>query len=238
MGEFKAKCPSSVMSVHIADLANTTPGALSLQIRSRLMPKVYVVVAPSGPMDFSGLIGSTICTSRREGKRPVKFTVIDSNSLFKSGGHSAAIEDRLSKASFTAEAPDSVPATLWKDLFTEALQTSANPMGTFIVTNFPTPCCLTSTPTIRDQFSMLESISSFMGIVHVKVTEQCYNRCVGNNFNAYDNFENEVKNATLVQFGADRIRDCIVDENSAEEAAKVVAADFLSFQEKAEQARR
>jgi len=145
----------------------------------------------------------------------------------------------LSKAAFTAEAPDTVPAPLWKELFTEALQTSANPMGTFLVTNFPTPCSVTSTPTIRDQFSMLESICTFMGIIHVKVDESCHNSCVGGNYDAYSNFESQVKNATLVQFGADKIKECIIDQvNTPEEAAKMVADDFLSFQEKAEQARR
>ena len=36
-------------------------------------------------MDFSGLVANAICTSRREGRRPVKFTIIDSDSLFKPG---------------------------------------------------------------------------------------------------------------------------------------------------------
>lgn len=174
----------------------------------------------------------------------MKFTIIDSDSLFKSGGHSSAIEDKLSKAAFTAAAPDAVPAPLWKELFTEALQASANPMGSFIVTNFPTPCSVTSSPTIRDQFSMLESICTFMGIIHVKVAENAYHRCVGSRgeaseYEAYDSFETQVKNATLVQFGADKIKECIVDQvGSAEEAAKTVAADFLAFQEKSEQTRR
>jgi len=242
MEEFKAKCPSSVFSVQMADVAasNTTPEALSLQIRSRLLPKVYVLVAPNGKTDFSGLIANTICTSRREGKRPVKFTIIDCEALFKPGGHTPAIEDKLSKAAFAAEASDTVAAPLWRDLFTEALQASANPMGTFIVTNFPTPCSVTSTPTIRDQFSMLESISSFMGIVHVKVTENSFAQCVASgDYSAYDNFESQVKNATLVQFGADRIKECVIDGvTSTQEAAQLVAADFMAFQEKAEQARR
>jgi hypothetical protein len=240
MEEFKAKCPSSVMSVNMADAiaTNMTPEALHLQVRNKLLPKVYVLVAPSGKSDFGSCIANTICTSRREGKRPVKFTIIDSESLVKPGGHSSAIEDKLRKAAFTADSPDALPATLWKELFAEALQMSANPMGTFLVTNFPTPCSVTSTPTIRDQFSMLESISTFMGIIHVKVTDSCYSQCVGGDYDAYDSFENQVKNATLVQFGTEKIKDCIIDQvNSADEAAKIVAADFLSFQEKAEQAR-
>jgi len=148
-------------------------------------------------------------------------------------------EDKLSRAAFTADAPDTVPASLWKELFEEALQASANPMGSFLVTNFPTSCCLTSTPTIRDQFSMLESISTFMGIVHVTLSEAAYTRCVAAkagdtvDFAAYSSFEGQVKNATLVQFGADKIKECVIDqEKSAEDAARAVAADFLAFQER------
>jgi hypothetical protein len=235
--EFKAKCASSVLSVSMKEVLASTTTAIHLQIRDRLRPKVYVLVAPAGKADFSGLVANTICTSRREGKRPTKFTIIDSNSLFMAGGHSKAIEDKLSKASFTAGAPDTVPAPLWKELFEEALQASANPMGSFLVTNFPTPCCLTSTPTIRDQFSMLESVSTFMGIVHVTLSEGSYSRCVSKgeavDYAAYSEFESQVKNATLVQFGADKIQDCFVDQaKSAEDAARTVAADFMAFQEK------
>jgi hypothetical protein len=240
--EFQAKCAASVMSVDMNPeaAASTTPEALQVQIRTKLLPNVYVLMAPAGKADLSGTIANTICTSRREGKRPVKVTIIDSNSLFKPGGHSAAIEDKLSKAAFTAQSPDAVPAPLWKELFTEAMQSSANPMGTFLVTNFPTPCCMTTTPTIRDQFSMLESISTFMGIIHVKVAESAYSRVVGGgDYATYDGFENQVKNATLVQFGADKIKEVVVEQvETAAEAAKTVAAEFLAFQEKAEQARR
>lgn len=241
MEEFKAKCAPSVFSVNMAEVvaANLTSDALHQQIRSKLLPKVYVLVAPSGKADFSSIIANAICTSRREGKKAAKFTIIDSTTLFKAGGHGSALEDKLAKAAYTADAPDAVPAPLWKELFTEALQTSANPMGTFIVTNFPTPCCLTSTPTIRDQFSMLESISTFMGIVHVKVSQTAYQRCVGSaDYDMYSTFESQVKDATLVQFGTDKIKECVVDQiNNVAEAAQVVAADFLTFQEKAEQSR-
>jgi adenylate kinase family enzyme/nucleoside diphosphate kinase len=239
--EFKAKCSPSVFSVNMADLtaANVTSEALHLQIRNRCLPKVYVLVAPSGQIDFSSIIANTICTSRREGKRAAKITVIDSNSLFKPGGHSKAIEDKLGKAAFTAESPDAVPAPLWKELLVEALQTSANPMGTFLVTNFPTPCCMTSTPSIRDQFSMLESISSFMGVLHVSVADNVYTRCVGDgDYAQYAKFDSQVKDTTLVQFGANRIKECTIDQiDSIAEAANAVAADFMAFQEKAEQRR-
>jgi hypothetical protein len=171
----------------------------------------------------------------------VKFTTIDSSTLFLPGGHSSEIEDKLRKEAFTAEAPDAVSVPLWKELFAEAMKQSANPLGTFVITNFPTPCCLTSSPTIRDQFSMLESISTFMGIIHVKVSEKAYSMCVADDgeYAQYADFEGQVKSAALVQVGSDKIKECVVDQcSSADDAAKTAAADFLSFHEKAEQARK
>lgn len=242
--EFKAKCGPIVMTVNMKEVAeaNTPPETISMQVRTRLLPKVYVLVAPAGKNGFSGRIANAICTSRREGqKRPVKFTTIDSSTLFLPGGHSSAIEDKLRKEAFTAEAPDAVSVPLWKELFAEAMKQSANPLGTFVITNFPTPCCLTSSPTIRDQFSMLESISTFMGIIHVKVSEKAYSMCVADDgeYAQYADFEGQVKSAALVQVGSDKIKECVVDQcSSADDAAKTAAADFLSFHEKAEQARK
>jgi hypothetical protein len=247
--EFKAKSAPTVMSLSVADITGDAPrltvDGINVQICNRLKPKVYVLVAPSGKVDLGSLIANAVCTARREGKKGTKFTVIDSDALFTLGGHSSELEDKLSKASYTADAPDTVPASLWKELFTEALQKSANPMGTFFVTNFPTPSSVTSTPTIRDQFSMLESITQFMGIMHVKLSDAAYQRCAAgkpvgpDDIASYENFYEKVKNGTIVQFGAEKIRECVIDNcSSAEDAAKTAAADFLAFQEKAEQARR
>jgi len=247
--EFKNKCAPCVMSVNWTErldsgLAPDVINAqLSTEVRKRLLPKVYVLVAPSGSLDFSSLIANAICTERKEGARPVKFTIINSDSLFKPGGHTKEIEEKLSKAAFMADTPDSVPASLWKELFTEALQQSANPMGSFIVTNFPTACCLTSSPTVRDQFSMLESISTFMGVMHVQVSETAFARCCGNGkgdaFADYSEFSLQVNKKIVEQFGSEKIKECIIDQvGNADEAAKTAAADFLSFHEKAEQVRR
>merc|ERR1711920_349351 len=101
------------------------------------------------------------------------FTVVDANAIFKPGKHSTAIEDALHRASFTAEAPDCLPAKLWVDLFTEAFSSSSNPMGPFVITNFPTACAVTGRgPTVRDQFCMLESIASLGGIFHCHLTDE------------------------------------------------------------------
>jgi len=249
MEEFKAKCAASLISVNMAEvaLANTTSATLQTQIRSRLLPKVYVLVAPARfrGAEFSRLIANTICTARREGSKQMKLTVIDSSSIFRPGGHSSAIEDRLSKAAFTASAPDAVPAPLWIDIFREALQSSANPMGDFLVTNFPTPCCMNSTLTIRDQFAMLKSISTFMGAVHVKVTADAANPVLYNagfdklkDFD-YASFDDQVRSITLVQNEAEKLSFMQVDEaKSVDETVRTVAAEFSSFREKAEQSLR
>mmetsp|Transcript_97952 Transcript_97952/g.153175 ORF Transcript_97952/g.153175 Transcript_97952/m.153175 type:complete len:1502 (-) Transcript_97952:162-4667(-) len=248
--EFKNKCAPSVMSVNwtekLAALGpEPSPEVLNLQlneeIRSRLLPKVYVLVAPSGKLDFSSLVANAVCTERKDGGRPPKFSIVDADAIFRPGGHSAAIEEKLVKAAFTSEAPDTVSASLWKELFIEALKKSSSPMGPFIVTNFPTPCSLTSSPTVRDQFSMLESVSTFMGIFHVKVGEAAYQCCVdqATNYAAYADSQGEVQKKTIEQFGAERMKECIIDQcSSAYEAAKIAAADFLAFYEKAEQTRR
>jgi len=248
--EFKGKCAPSVMSVNWAEqLAATgpepSPEAANVQlhrdIRKRLLPKVYVLVAPSGKLEFSSLVADAICTERKDGARPPKFSIIDSDSVFKPGGHSKMLEEKLSKAAFTSESPDCVSASLWKELFSEALQRSGNPMGPFIVTNFPTPCSMKSNPTVRDQFSMLESISTFMGIMHIKVGEAAFPVCVGEKdvYVACADFQGDVQKKTVEQFGAERMKECVIDQcSSAEEAAKIAAVDFLSFYEKAEQTRK
>jgi len=236
---FEEKCPVSSLSVEWNSEAVPEQQHLQLNqvIRRRLLPRVYVVMAPSGRTDFSGLIASSICTTKQEGKRASKFTVVNSEDLFKCGGHGTAIEDKLSKAAFTAETLDQLPAPLWVELFTEALAQSANPMGTFLVTNFPTPCSVKSTPTIRDQFGMLESITTFMGILRVKLTEGAYARYCSENpadWVAYEAFDDIVYDTNLKQFSASLICDCVVEDmGKPEEAAKRVASQFLEFQDKA-----
>jgi hypothetical protein len=248
--EFKGKCAPSVLSVNWAerlqatgseepaeqaDIANSK---LNMEIQKRLLPKVYVLVAPSGKFEFSSKVASAICTMQKDGSRPPKFSIVDSAAVFRPGGHSSALEDKLRKAAFTSEAPDCVPASLWKELFTEALQQSGSPTGPFIVTGFPTPSAMKMNPTIRDQFSMLETVSAFMGIVHVKVSEAAYPVCVEQNadYSAYADFQGEVQKKTIEQFGAERMKECVIDKcSSADEAAQLAAADFMAFYEKAEQ---
>lgn len=86
---------------------------------------------------------------------------------------------------------------------------------------------------------MLESISTFMGILHVTVADTAYPRCVGSgDFAQYATLDSQIQDATLVQFGAEKIKQCTIDQvSSITEAASAVAADFMAFQEKAEQSR-
>jgi len=233
---FEEKCPTSCLKVDYASVKSSEE--LAKVVRKRLFPRVYVITAPSGRADFSGLVASAVCTARREGKRPMKFTVINSEDLFKSGGHGSAIEDKLSKAAFTASTPDELPAPLWVELFGEALAQSANPMGTFLVTNFPTPCSARSSPTIRDQFDMLESITTLVGILHVKLTEAAFARYCSDSpaeWTAYEDFDAMVYDTNLKQFSSSLICDCVIDDmGKPEEAAKKAAAQLLDFQDKAE----
>lgn len=233
---FEEKCPASLIQIDV----KKPPQEMGELIRKRLLPHVYVIAAPSGVNDFSGFVIDAICTSGKEGARPAKFTAIDCNQLFQKGGHNASIEDRLHKASFMAEAPDALPTKLWVDLFKEAFAKSANPMGTFLVSNFPTPCSVTSSPTIRDQFHMLEPNSTLKGVLRVKVTEAAFRHfCTDDTeaWNAYQSFDDKVYNQIIVQFGMQNICDCTVqDTRHPEEAANKVAAEFLRFQEKMDQA--
>merc|ERR1719450_906433 len=91
-------------------------------IKKCLLPKVYIVVGPSGVSDFSNLVAGAICASK--GKKMSKYTVIDSATCFAKGSHSAALEKKLAKATFSASAPDCVPVSLWLECFGEAIAKS------------------------------------------------------------------------------------------------------------------
>jgi len=203
-------------------------------VKKRLRPKVYIVVGPSGNADFSGIVAGAIANSKGS---KTKFGVIDSSSLFRKGNRSAALEDRLAKASFAADSPDCVPASLWLELFTDAFAKSANPMGTFLITNFPTVGCLGSGITVRDQFGMLESISTLVGVLHMKLSTSAFSECCSSrpeDLEGYLSFDEKVYQQLLVQYGNSMMCDCMVDSASDPEgAAAKVAASFHSFREKA-----
>merc|ERR1712232_1070612 len=160
------------------------------QVKGNMKPRAYIVVTPPGANDFGSLVAEAICTSKREAKkgaesggglksgpqRPQKFTVLDAREMVKLGRHRPDIETRLAKALFAADAPDCLSISLWAELFQEAFDQSPDPCGTFLVTNFPTPCSVqthSSGPTIRDQFHILAEASN-MRVLYVKFSEVAF----------------------------------------------------------------
>jgi adenylate kinase family enzyme/nucleoside diphosphate kinase len=210
------KAPGTKLS-----LAHTMkPAEMGELIKKRLMPKVFVLVCPSGSAPFSSMVADVLCTKG-------KYTILDCNDIVSSGGHSPELEERLTKTLRTAEAPDALPASLWTALFEEAFAKSANPMGTFLVTNFPTPCAVRSCPTIRDQFCMLESISVLGGILHVSLSEEAFKQCCSESAEAlsdYQVFDQSVKDQALAQFAESSICEATVeDAKNSKSAAESVA---------------
>jgi len=208
------------------------------QVSKRLLPCVYVLVAPTGRSNVSRYIANAICAAKAEGSKPTKFTIIDSRTLFSRGSHSPDLEEKLTQAAFTAETPDQLPASLWIDLFKEAFTNSPNPMGNFLITNFPTDCCMTGSPMIHDQFDMLEGICAFAGILHVKLSEDTFTDLCSDKadeVDAYLQFSEAVKESTLVQFGSTMICEPKLegkDADSMPQMAKKVLAEFTAFREK------
>lgn len=142
-----------------------------------LLPRAYVVVCPSGRAGLSNKVAGGLACSGKDGKdkRPIKFTVLDTNVLCEKGEHSADIEERLAMESFTSTSADALPVSLWTDLFKEAFAKSPNPLGNFVIVNMPTTSTgVSGVPSIRDQFNMLEGICTLVGIIVVECTEDGY----------------------------------------------------------------
>eukprot|EP00927_Polykrikos_kofoidii_P049532 TRINITY_DN43582_c0_g1_i1.p1 TRINITY_DN43582_c0_g1~~TRINITY_DN43582_c0_g1_i1.p1 ORF type:complete len:1526 (-),score=310.58 TRINITY_DN43582_c0_g1_i1:82-4659(-) len=239
-GLFKEKCPPSTTMVIQWNPETSKHDEISASIRERLRPGVFAIVAPRGAKtEFGKLIANAICISKREGKRPLKYTVVDSAELVKPEGHSAEIQDQLAKATFAAESAECLPANLWVDLFQEAFRKSANPMGTFLVTNFPTASSLRSSPTLRDQFHLLSQAGQLVGIVYVRLTDDAFRQYCSDDpedLADYKEFSEKVHKQGKVQLDPYQICEVTVGASeSLENMAAKVADDFRSFQEKAEQ---
>lgn len=236
---FEEQCPSTLLTLERTSMKAEQPLKAAEEmvelVREKLVPKAYVVIAPSGESDIGALITDLVCTSVKSNDRPVKFTVIDAMAIFQPGKHSTAIEDDLHKASFTAGAVDCLPAKLWTDLFNEAFSTSASPMGPFLITNFPTMSSMAGGPTVRDQFCMLESIARLGGILHVHLADESYTSCCSSSpedLQKYKHFDAEVQDQITKQYDRERICDCSIDsigESATAKATQKVCADFVSF---------
>eukprot|EP00929_Paragymnodinium_shiwhaense_P015313 TRINITY_DN123389_c0_g1_i1.p1 TRINITY_DN123389_c0_g1~~TRINITY_DN123389_c0_g1_i1.p1 ORF type:complete len:1512 (-),score=471.27 TRINITY_DN123389_c0_g1_i1:162-4697(-) len=239
-GLFKDKSPSSTMMVQWNPEDPNLRDTILADMKQMLRPKVFAVVAPQGTSEFSAAVADAICTTKREGGRPQKYTVVDCNELVKRGGgrHTTEIEDRLCKAMVSAEAPDRIPVSLWKDLFQEAFAQSNNPMGTFLITNFPTPCSMTSNPSIADQFHILGQSANLLGTFFVKLSEVAFAKFCSQDpadWTAYQAFDERVCTQGKVQFDRHQLCEAIVDgEQGLELTVAKLATEFHGFQTKAE----
>lgn len=216
-----------------------TPEELSSKIRTKLAPSIYLVLGPKGHVDLPELITERISTgSGADAASEQKFTVIDGSQLSKRGDHTAVLEDALLKASFTATLAggvDALPTRLWGDLLTEAFSKSANPMGTFLLTNFPSETCLRAGATIRDLLAVVESVSSIKGILHLKFSESGFSACCSEkaeDFAAYQQFDLKVYDQALAQFGTSRLlsANCHLEDSAqASDVSLTVAKEFFGF---------
>merc|ERR1719335_1025334 len=142
-----------------------------------MTPKAYVVISPLTAAAVGRHVGEAICSvSKAQDKKPVKFTLLDTEQLCKPGGHSQEIEEELTQVAMTAASPDALPVPLWTNLIKEAFQRSPNPLGNFVISNFPTACSTKSYPAVRDQFDILESLCTLQGIIFVNFTEDAYSK--------------------------------------------------------------
>lgn len=176
---------------------------------SGLLPRAYVVVGPSGKANLSNKVAMGLaCTGKEpKDKRPMKFTVLDTNVLCQKGEHSEDIEERLVRESFTSSCPDALPIPLWTDIFKEAFAKSPNPLGNFVIVNMPTPSAgVANAPGLRDQFNMLEGICTLVGIVVVQCTEDGYVKwCFdsADEANQYGDTLAKIEEYVEVQYGKD-----------------------------------
>lgn len=236
VGVFESRCARCLHCVSLADIKS--PEELSMSVRQLMRPRAYVIMAPCGKCEFGRLLSDAICNSQVSGKC-AKYTVIDCASLLESGVESSdLLKHKLYQASFTASGSRSLPVPLQAELFSDVFSRSANPMGTFIITNFPAPCTSRLNPTLRDQFCMLESICTIMGFLHVKLDDDSYTRwCSADpaELAAQKEFYDHVRDCILVQFGANKLFDSSPKRApTTDEAVRRVAQDFLTCQAKAE----
>jgi len=201
-------------------------------VKVKPLPKVYVVVAPSGSSDIASAATTAICNSATDGTKPAKMTVLDAMELFQAGKYSPELEEALHRASFAATAPDDLPMKLWLDIFNEAFEASSNPLGPFLIKNFPTPSAMAEGPKARDQFSWLSSVANLSGILHVHLSENTFRRCCSDvpaDANQYQRYDAEVHDQMLKQYGKSLICECFVDVDSPEAVTAAVCSGFLKY---------
>eukprot|EP00437_Effrenium_voratum_P048713 CAMPEP_0181525952 /NCGR_PEP_ID=MMETSP1110-20121109/69233_1 /TAXON_ID=174948 /ORGANISM="Symbiodinium sp., Strain CCMP421" /LENGTH=1445 /DNA_ID=CAMNT_0023656773 /DNA_START=54 /DNA_END=4392 /DNA_ORIENTATION=- len=232
---YKECCSGSLMTVDKKVAEN--PADITQMIQQKLLPTVYILLAPGGMSEFGNLVGEKICTLSTAGgiedALPTKYTVIDAMAICKRGNHEPAVEDALAKASFNADTPDNLPMKVWAELLKEAFMKSANPMGTFLLTNYPTDSSIKNN-IVRDQFAVVESLATLAGVLHVKLGAAAF-ACLCSTEaevqTAYDSADAKVHDQALAQFGQAALMECLLQEaTDAATAAHKVATQFFKDQ--------
>jgi adenylate kinase family enzyme len=211
------------------------------ELKKKLMPKTFVVVAP-GARQFGRALGAGLTTGAPRGQT---FTLINAESLPRRGNHSAEIEEELARYALVpgevpgqAQAP--LPTQMWVKLFAEAFANSADPLGSFVVVNFPTLTSVAGFPTPRDQLDALEQISSLEGLVSIEfVTDLALRKfCFGDGneaalseYKAYAAQVNEFIDLNYAAGADSKVVKIEVDEedDNVGSIAGRVAKDFFSL---------
>lgn len=238
---FSEQCPSAMVKLanfaipeEEQEKAADAEGLID-QVKAKLLPTVYVVVAPGGEDNFSMQVSDSIAATIKtpDGSRPLKMTILNTAELLKPGRHSPEIEERLLRVLSASPNPQCIPTSLWIDIFREAIASSANPMGPFLVCSFPIAPGGPGAPTVRDQFCILENLANLSGILRVKLSDEAFLACVSESaaeLAQYRAFDADVWAQVQLQF--DKVQLCEAEPASKDgraQAAAKAAADFLAF---------
>lgn len=193
-------------------------------IKKGLLPRTVLILAPEGKAGLSSMMAEAVCMQTPEGQMPERYTVIDASKLCLRGGHGPAIEEGLRKAALNGR----LPADLWAQLFSEAIARSANPLGSFLVINYPTA----ERPgfAIRDQLALLESVSNLQAVIRMKVSTTAFKEhCSGRreDLEAYQAFEAQAYSQALIQLGQ-KMFECAIDGDAASQVSSAALA-FKAF---------
>jgi len=185
-----------------------TPEEMHQMIKKSLLPKVYLVVAPSGKVDMGAMMAEMLSTLSSQ-----KIPVIDASQLCTRGGHSPAIEDALRKAAARGEPTGCLPPDVWAALFTEAFAKSADPTGNFVVINYPV---MTTRPgyTVQDQLALLPTISSLKAVSVLQVRNEVLYEFYSprlEDVDSYNSSVSKVVDQVMLQFGEDTLHLVSVD---------------------------
>lgn len=209
-----------------------TPEELHQLIRKALLPKVYLIVAPTGKVDLGAMMAELICTSPPvDVNVPRRCSVIDASQLCTRGGHSPAVEDVLRKAAARGEPAGCLPPDVWAALFAEAFAKSPDPTGVFLVINYPV---MTSRPgyTVQDQLALLHSVSQLKSIACLAASQAAYSDYCSTqpeDYEAYQTFISKVSDQVITQFGEELLQSSTISGPSGYEVQAQVLEAASSF---------